>query len=310
MHREYGKSKISQSLNTRNLFFHYIQSVQSSQLWLSDLFKDVINIVDEKCKNEYVLKDFIEKEIKCLKDEWGKKYESIEKETDKKIFSIFIDRIDQIFLNEDIRNFFCDECQTIDKYQNCFFCMAQNDLIHKFNVSTAKERQADCINCNKGCFSCSRAYIDNKLEHITTRLSSWFYVQRSIIKVASKIYHDSNNRIRIYYSVRSEAVRMFILNTKTGEHEKKFRDIMDLQYDRLMQENIFKKYIQNENGLYLFDETEKSKNADYAFVGTGTLRHPYTKINETVFENIIRHSFNRTRDIQNFGIELSKVIPD
>lgn len=74
-------------------------------------------------------------------------------------------------------------------------------------------------------------------------------------------------------------------------------------YRKDEQQQIFFECIKAEQAKYLFDAKSRKKGEyEYAFVGVEKLCHPYVEgATETLFDSIYRHSFDRTRDIQEYG---------
>ena len=77
-----------------------------------------------------------------------------------------------------------------------------------------------------------------------------------------------------------------------------------LDYTRDEQKKIYRECIkhQAENLLYLPKLASRVGNEDMAFVGVSQICHPYVSdASESIFDIVYRHSFGRTRDIQDYG---------
>lgn len=82
-----------------------------------------------------------------------------------------------------------------------------------------------------------------------------------------------------------------------------------LCYSKEEQKKIFYDCIkyQKEEYLYNSDILRQTERIEEAFIGVEVLCHPYAKnLSESVFDSIYRHSFDRTRDVQEYGEMLTE----
>lgn len=219
----------------------------------------------------------------------------------KKSIAIFIDKVDQALTQVSAEApINCEDCKKANKIQTC----TDKSEDYCKNVDTLCRNEC-CYGCEKYETPYSgtdlRVYggKSNKYKHINV----WQYVQLGLLKAVSEIKIDFKGKIEVYFTIREEA---FSCEADLfGEHGPKiFRLTNELWYTKEEQEQIFYDCIKNQQDEFLFDPSLKNQpeRVEEAFVGVSKLCHPYAReLTESVFESIYRHSFDRTRDIQEYG---------
>ena len=222
-------------------------------------------------------------------------------EAEKIPIAIFIDKIDQSILQPGAEIPECDICYKITKYESC----------------TNKNRDSDfCLkNCdNKDCcYYCEkfmsqhagkefRVYgskFGKRFEHI----SRWQHLQLSLAVAVSQIQTDFESNIRVYYTIRQEALNAEP-NLLGANANKILAHTQNLYYLENEQKEIYVKSIKNQHPSFLCKPELRNVEGmhDEAFVGLSKLPHPHVNgKSETIFQSIYRHSFDRAREIQLFG---------
>ncbi len=227
----------------------------------------------------------------------------------KKAFFILIDKLDQSIAQTSTEMPKCEGCELSNNVSNC-------DRPERRDVSfceTAECSKDCCYGCEKylavfsGKVSGLRIHDEGnkRLGHINV----WQYIQQGLVMASYHLFNYSKGIIRVCYTVRQEAFARE--DGLFGDEAKKIRKtVVELWYTREEQKKIFYECIKNEsNPQYLFDSKLLEKNPtsfELAFVGTDKLCHPYVDgLSESVFDSIYRHSFDRARDIQEYGKFLS-----
>lgn len=224
-------------------------------------------------------------------------------------YALFIDKIDQFIRvpnTEDPPE--CSDCDFQNGYEAC--------------TNPNKSHDYCLYQCNGGCcmscqnFSDSTAGTKIRVANINISTSFghvnyWQYFQISLAKAAFTIKHKYDGKIRVYFTIREEALNCED-NLFTDSRGKIYGIIKHIYYDKASQETIFYDSIRNEPcEQFLMNPELKSINPELAFVGTDALCHPYVfGKEESVFNSIYRHSFDRARDIQEFGKALAEKIPE
>lgn len=134
----------------------------------------------------------------------------------------------------------------------------------------------------------------------------WINAQIGLLKAALSIF-SSFNKIKTYCTARIEAINSKNNKGSTGLQEESNR--INLSYTNDEIKNIFI------NNIALMDEdaliAPESKDPIERFFGLKRLRNLKVKnkklyVNEDVFEYILRHTFQRPREIVHMGYEVSK----
>lgn len=145
---------------------------------------------------------------------------------------------------------------------------------------------------------------NKKKEHINI----WQYLQLGLLEAVALIKQEFKGLIEIYFTIRQEAFACE--NGLLGERTKKITNLTkELYYSKDHQKKIFYKCIYYQRDEFLFDSSlldshlpDETDLMEMAFVGVDKLCHPYAQhLTESVFDSIYRHSFDRARDIQEYG---------
>ncbi len=201
----------------------------------------------------------------------------------------------------------CELCKKSDKVKLCN------------NPNKSKEYCSDdatvCRNtCCYGCETFESPYSniglrvhgkkDKKKEHINI----WQYLQVGLLEAVALIKTEFDELIEVYFTIRQEAFACE--NGLLGEKTKKITNLTrELWYSKEQQKKIFYECICHQRDEFLFDPRllNKGDSIEMAFVGVDRLCHPYAQhLTESVFDSIYRHSFDRARDIQEYGQMLTE----
>lgn len=232
----------------------------------------------------------------------------------KKSVAIFIDKTDQSIKQAnaeppvDCR--FCGKADKINKCNNSFknteFCIGRDN------------------NCNETCcYGCE--YFSSKYSNINLRIydqngkqkyqhiNMWQHIQLGLVGAVAQLQEEWQGVIEIFYTIRQEAYASEV-SIIGGEHDAKIQNFtQELWYKKHEQKEIFYECIKNQNNYYLFEPNLKSipGKEEYAFVGTSSLCHPYVSDGtESIFDSIYRHSFDRARDLQYYGMAITEHIDE
>lgn len=221
----------------------------------------------------------------------------------KENIAIFIDKVDQaVAQTKAEREDPCQDCDDFNKFLE--------DINAPRNEKNIESLASPCNSCKKVIAEEGRIYSsgNNRLAHV----SVWQYLQMGLLWAIDDIREGFKDLIEVYFTIRQEAFAseeyLFGMNKR-----KITKNVCSLAYTREEQNAIFLKCIEDEWDSYLYNSKLKRKpgKQEEAFVGVGKLCHPYVeKLEETVFESIYRHSFDRARDIQDYGKMLSEKLPE
>lgn len=127
--------------------------------------------------------------------------------------------------------------------------------------------------------------------------SIWQYCQYALANASNDIYCNINNHIKVYYSIRQEALLdsyRFACNVSRNIEAR----IINLDYTKRDLYGMFKLYIQNADDADLCYPEEKYKNPGIAYFGIDKIKHSYVKeYEERLFDYIYRHTVMRPYDI-------------
>ena len=135
------------------------------------------------------------------------------------------------------------------------------------------------------------------------------YLGVALLSACYEIKQFFSGTIQVFFMIREEVKRE--IGAKFGESARRRASICKpLYYKKEEQEQIFYDCISYQSPDLLFNPKYlDSKEYEKAFIGVDALCHPYIKdLKETVFECIYRHSFDRSRDIQDYGKALTQRI--
>lgn len=264
---------------------------------LETIFSNILYSHDwvSQCKNDlrclYLLKKAIEQVLNRLQ---------------KEKVCVFIDKVDQSIrqLNAEPPSS-CDICHRRDNVNNC-------NKIEKGD-EYCRNNPACSLDCCYGCDNYANEYSATnlriypqikKLNHI----SIWQYLQIGLLRAVDDIKTKFMGIIDVYFTIRSEAFSCE--RGLLGEHAKKVLSIVsDLWYKKSEQYQIYCDCIKHQNPKYLFDPN--NDNIEEAFVGVSRLCNPFaTELDESVFDCIYRHSFDSSRDIQEYAQMLTNHLND
>lgn len=215
---------------------------------------------------------------------------------------IFIDKVDQAVLQPGAEIPECHDCYKDTKYDDC----QEKEKGLRYCLE-------ECRGCCYGCEMYQSTYAGAEIrvygakygkryEHI----SQWQHLQLALVIAVNTIRLDFEAQIQIYYAIRQEAFNAEE-NLLGANAPKITNHIMTLHYSKEEQEKIFNNTIKIQPDDYLFNPNLiKNNNYAEAFIGIDRLCHPYVKgEDETIFECIYRHSFDRAREIQYIGEALA-----
>lgn len=226
----------------------------------------------------------------------------------KESLVIMIDKIDQSIRQTNMEEpLSCNACKKSKKISTC--------TNPQKSPQYCADRNTFCrIECCYGCETYETPYSNTNLrvygsgDKKKSHINLWQYIQMGLIDAVARIKAEFNGLIEVYFTIRQEAFSCE--NTLWGDNSKKVtRLIQELWYTKEEQKEIFYDCIRHQQDEYLFDPliVDQPGRVEEAFVGVSQLCHPYAKeLTETVFESIYRHSFDRTRDIQEYGQMLTE----
>lgn len=229
----------------------------------------------------------------------GKAIEITLKNLNKDKVAIFIDKIDQSLPQANSEPpTDCEICWKRDKVSQC------KNKSYECNNKTTSCR----IECCYGCEKYETPYSNTSLRvyganSIYTHVNIWQYLQIGLMHAVNDIKSKLKGNIEVYFTIREEAYscQLYLF----GDKSKKITNIVrELWYTKEQQRQIFFDCIRNQQDYLLCNPNLKNKNEklEEAFVGVSSLCHPYVKdLSESVFDSIYRHSFDRSRDIQEYG---------
>lgn len=233
-----------------------------------------------------------------------------------KDIAIFIDKVDQAIKQTNA-----------EPPADCVVCKKKNNYIecnshHKSPEYCTEDSGCQSKNCCYGCelFAGIRSneglrIYENSNAAKRVHVNIWQYLQLALMNAAGQLSDEFNGEINVFYTIRQEAFNCE--ENRLGEQNQKIAGkTIHLSYSAEEQRKIFLGCIKEQDPLYLFDASQKEKEGleEYAFVGVKSLCHPYclnsdgTHQTESLFTSIYRHSFDRSRDIQRFGEELTNNI--
>lgn len=223
-------------------------------------------------------------------------------------FALFLDKVDQFIdppAGEDPPEA-CDGCEYKKRVEECMIPIKSEEF--------CREKCKDM--CCYTCPTFSDAYAGTKIRTASSsqsilfsHVNYWQYFQLSLINAAYNIKLDFNGAIKVFFTVREEALNCED-NILHDRKAKVFSIFSRIYYTKNEQKTIFYESIQNESNVKnLFDPSVKFEDPEISFIGVNSLCHPYvTDGRETVFDSIYRHSFDRARDIQHHGKALAEKV--
>ena len=125
----------------------------------------------------------------------------------------------------------------------------------------------------------------------------WNYAQYSLAEASYDILANINRHVRVYYTIRQEAVSRCL--NATGDKARNITaNIITLLYSKEDLKRMYMTYIENESDSNLVEPREKYKKPSIAFVGLESLQNTNIPgVREDIFDYIYRHTFKRPYDI-------------
>lgn len=226
----------------------------------------------------------------------------------KEAFLVLIDKLDQSITQTSTEMPNCEGCEKANRVSTCVKPEKKQDY-----CKTALCNSECCYGCEKFLAIYSRKVSGLRIHEDRNKrlghINVWQYIQQGLVVASYFLFYNSKGKIRVYYTIRQEAFARE--DGLLGDDAKKIRKtVVELWYSRDEQKRIFYECIKSEkNPELLFDHNLLHKDPssyEYAFVGTDRLCHPHVEgLSESVFDSIYRHSFDRARDIQEYGKMLS-----
>jgi len=225
-------------------------------------------------------------------------------ELDKPV-AIFIDKVDQALQqNQSDPPTECRFCEKSRVSEKC-----ENQLR---KIAYCSGEDASCkTDCCFGCDVFVGPRSNAKFKYsINQYINTWQSVQLSLLYASYTIKHFFRANLKVFFTIRHEALISYEIFNDISK--KVLSNRIDLQYDRETQHRIFVDCIGFEADEFLYSPSDKQKagKEEYAFVGIEKLCHPYVDKNELLFDSLYRHSFGRTRDIQEYGKILSEKLSE
>lgn len=148
-----------------------------------------------------------------------------------------------------------------------------------------------------------RIYGDSSMSRGPRNASFWQYCQYALANASYDLY-NVNNHIKVYYSIRQEAL---IDTNKLAPNLKRNIEayIVNLEYNKNDLKCMFDMYVKYENNENLYSSKLKKSNPMMAFLGVDELRNKHVAQTENAFDYIYRHSLKRPSDIMKICKNLS-----
>lgn len=132
--------------------------------------------------------------------------------------------------------------------------------------------------------------------------SIWQFAQFSLANASYSIYTNCNRHIKVYYTIRQEALLdSHLINPHMSRNINAF--IVSLKYTKDDFQKMFERYIKCEDRDYLIMPEKQMDDPEMAFLGTKSIT--ISGRNERVFDYIYRHTLKRPCDLQTICNELS-----
>ena len=235
--------------------------------------------------------------------------------TSRNSLVLFLDKVDQAMRQPNSENpISCELCSKKELLEHCNNEKKDTQYCTSDEGETCPQRSICCYGCefytNKYAGSNLRINGDSVIGK--RHYNHWQSLQLALIEAVIDIRNDFDGHIKVFYTVRLEACNYD--ESVWGDQRAKIMALTCiLDYTRDEQKKIYRECIENQNPHLLFDSdlAKKPYREDEAFVGVRGICHPYVQdASESVFDIIYRHSFGRTRDIQDFGQALTARMQD
>ena len=228
----------------------------------------------------------------------------------KNTMTLFFDKLDQSLRQPNS-----------EEALDCVICSKRNNVNDCKDPNKSSEYCLNCIkkfDCCYGCEKFSSNYSDsllriyNNAKQDIVHVNYWQRIQLALIEAVCDIKDDFDGKIKVIYTIRYEAYNSE--DNVLGENRHKIMSLTKvLKYSKDEHKKIYNECIANQNEDYLVkpELAHKKGMEDQAFVGIDGICHPYvTNITEPIFDIIYRHSFDRTRDIQEYGQAITNNIEE
>ena len=222
-------------------------------------------------------------------------------------FALFIDKLDQNI-----------DPPVPDGPPSCATCEYQDVVINcknekKDHSFCTKEHNEECSDlCCYHCPTFSDEHAGTKDRVPVTSVyfpyvNYWQYFQLALMNAADTIFQSYSGCIKVYFTIREEAFNVND-NLFYDRRAKIDKICARIHYSKDEQKTIFFDSIREEkNPAMLFSPDEANNNPEFALVGIDKLCHHYVKdSSESLFDCLYRHSFDRARDIQEYGKTFAK----
>lgn len=145
---------------------------------------------------------------------------------------------------------------------------------------------------------------DSKMSRGPRNASYWQYCQYALANASYDIFSNTNQHIKVYYSIRQEAL---IDTHDIAPNLKKNIEsyIINLEYSKKDLKSMFDMYVHNENDDNLNSSDLRDSNPVKAFLGIDTINNERLSKDESAFDYIYRHSLKRPSDIMKICKHLS-----
>lgn len=235
-------------------------------------------------------------------------------QTSKHTLVLLLDKVDQAMRQPNSEpSGDCDNCSKRTAIESC-----KNPQKHEKYCSKdglCPQRALCCYGCET--FSDKHAgttmrLADSRQSLKDSHFNYWQRMQLALMEAVADIKLEFSSRIKILYTVRAEVYNYS--DAVWGEHRTKVMGLAcSLKYSRTEYRKIYQECVANQNKDLLFSPSLAGKpgREDEAFVGVKKICHPYVPdAAESIFDIIYRHSFDRTRDIQDYGQALTARIDE
>lgn len=239
-------------------------------------------------------------------------------DTSKKSLVLFLDKIDQAMRQPNSEHPL--DCECCSKKEVILDCRNEKKSL-KYCSNTDPKKGEICPQRSLCCYGCE-IYADphagsnlriNEDSCLRDRhCNYWQRLQLALIEAVIDIRNDFIGRVKIMYTVRLEACN-FLESVWGSQRAKIMALTCSLDYTRDEQKRIYQECIEHQDQSLLYSPMQLGKKGyeDLAFVGVRKICHPYVSgATESIFDIIYRHSFGRTRDIQDYGHALTERIQD
>lgn len=228
---------------------------------------------------------------------------------------LFLDKLDQAFRQPNSEQpLDCDECSKQESVETCTNLKKGTKYCSGIGDDVCGNR----FGCCYGCTNYSNAYAGNNLKLYSesnhkglSHINYWQRIQLALVEAIHDIKAEYRGNIKVIYTVRREAFNCE--DSILGENRAKIMGLTkELKYTKADYRKIFEECIKKQDPRFLYDaDLLKNGRIEEAFVGIEGICHPYVdNCTESIFNIIYRHSFDRTRDIQEYGEALTKCIDE